>query len=159
MAMKKKLAAAVLVLALVFAAVLFGGFNDDEEYTPAADEIVLHIRMDTKEDVGLLVFDYQAAGGKFSGGISNADKSLIKRDSDNIVVWTKQELDASSDSIEVSMQLRVITEYTQPNFENVYPEDITRYIEPLSWEAQFGKEYYITVTGDKTNGYRAETDM
>lgn len=42
-----------------------------------------------------------------------------------------------------------------PNYENIYPEDITSYIDPISWEAQFGKSYYITVSGDKTSGYTA----
>ena len=53
------------------------------------------------------------------------------------------------------MQFRIITEYVTPNYENIYPEDITRYADPISWEAQFGKSYYITVSGDKTNGFTA----
>ena len=62
------------------------------EYVPADDEIALHIQLDTEEDVGLLVYDYCADGHKYSGGISNADGSLIKHDSDNIVVWNREEL-------------------------------------------------------------------
>ncbi len=56
---------------------------------------------------------------------------------------------------ELSMRFRIITEYANPNYENMYPEDITRYIDPISWDAHFGKSYVVTITGDKTNGYEA----
>ena len=126
-----------------------------DEYMPADDEIALHIQLDTKEDVGLLVYDYRADGHEYSAGTSNADRSLIKHDSDNIVVWNKGELSSSSDTVELSVQFRVITEYVTPNYENIYPDDITKYIEPVSWKAHFGESYFITITGDKTNGYKA----
>ena len=125
------------------------------EYVPADDEIALHLQLDTEEDVGLLVYDYRADSHEYSGGISNADRSLIKHDSDNIVVWNKEELNNLSDTFELSMQFRIITEYVTPNYENVYPDDITKYLEPISWEAHFGESYFITITGDKTNGYKA----
>ena len=126
-----------------------------DEYVPAADEIALHIQLDTEEDIGLLVYDYRADGHEYSGGISNADGSLIKHDSDNIVVWNKEELNTFSDTFELSMQFRIITEYVTPNYENIYPDDITKYMEPISWDANFGESYFITITGDKTNGYKA----
>lgn len=125
------------------------------EYVPADDEIALHIQLNTKEDIGLLGFDYRADDFEYSGGVSNADKSLMKRNSDIIQVWNKQELNSSADAVELSIQFRIITEYVEPNYENIYPEDITQYIEPISWEAQFGNAYFITITGDKTNGYYA----
>ena len=125
------------------------------EYVPAEDEIALQIQFDIEEDIGLLVYDYCADSHEYSGGISNADGSLIKHDSDNIVVWNKEELNNLSDTFELSMQFRIITEYVAPNYENIYPDDITRYMEPISWQAHFGESYFITITGDKTNGYKA----
>lgn len=125
------------------------------EYVPADDEIALHLQLDTEEDVGLLVYDYRADSHEYSGGISNADGSLIKRDSDNIVVLHKEELNNIPETFELSMQFRIITEYVAPNYENVYPDDITKYMEPISWEAHFGKSYFITITGDKAKGYQA----
>ena len=125
------------------------------EYAPADDEIALHIRLDAEEDIGLLVFDYRADSHEYSGGISNADGSLISRDSDNIVVWNQEELHNPSEPFELSMQFRIITEYVAPNYENVYPDDITKCMEPVSWEAHFGESYFITITGDQTNGYKA----
>ena len=144
-------AAAVIVLGLSL--VIYNQIIPDE-YVLADDEIALHLKLDTEEDVGLLVYDYRAGGHEYSGGISNADGSLIQHDSDNIVVWNREELNLSSDPFELTMQLRIITEYVAPNYENVYPDDITKYMEPISWEAHFGESYFIAITGDKTNGYK-----
>lgn len=154
--MKKKVIGIVtaIVIVLGLSLVAYNQITPDE-YVPAADEIALHIQLDTEEDVGLLVYDYRTNSHEYSGGISNADKSLIKHDSDNIVVWNKEELNNLSDTFELLMQFRIITEYVAPNYENVYPDDITKYMEPISWEAHFGESYFITITGDKANGYRA----
>ena len=145
---------------IAIAAVLILGFMlyrqmRFEEYVPADDEIALHIQLDTKEDIGLLVYDYRADDHEYSGGISNANRSLIKHDSDVVVVWSQEELSACSDAVELSIQFRIITEYVTPNYENVYPESITKYTNPFSLEAQFGESYFVTITGDETNGYTA----
>ena len=106
--------------------------------------------------MGLLVLDYRADDHEYSGGMSNADRSLIKHDSENIMTWKKEVLNSSSDNVELSIHFRIITEYMEPNFENIYPEDITKYIEdPISWKAHFGESYFVTITGDKANGYKA----
>ena len=154
--MKKKVIGIVTAIVIVLGLSL-AAYNQitPDEYVPAADEIALHIQLDTEEDVGLLVYDYRTNSHEYSGGISNADKSLIKHDSDVIVVWNKEELNSLSDTFELLMQFRIITEYVAPNYENVYPDDITKHIEPISWEAHFGETYFITITGGKTNGYKA----
>lgn len=152
---KKRIGIAITIVVVLSLCFLLYTQTFSGEYVPADDEIALHIQLDTKEDVGLLVFDYCADEHEYSGGISNADGSLIKRDSDLINVWKREELNSSSDSVELSMQFRIITEYVDPNYENIYPEDITKYIEPISWKAQFGESYFVTVTGDKINGYEA----
>lgn len=149
---KIRMIAIVVVLGLAF---IFYNRMISKEYVPADDEVALHIQLDTEEDVGLLVYDYRAGGHEYSGGISNADGSPIKHDSDNIVVWNKGELNNLSDTFDLAMQFRIITEYVPPNYENIYPDNITKYIEPISWEAHFGESYFITLAGDKTNGYQA----
>lgn len=125
------------------------------EYLPTDDEIALHIQLDIKEDIGLIVFDYQTENHEYSGGISNVDKSLIKRDSDIVQVWNKQDLNSSSDAVEMSMKFRIITDYVEPNYENIYPEELTRYADSISWKAYFGESYFVTITGDKHTGYKA----
>ena len=154
--MKKKIIGSIvaIVIVLVLGLIIYNQIIPDE-YVPAADEIVLHIQLDVEEDVGLLVYDYCADSREYSGGISNADRSLIKHDSDNIIMWNKEELNNLSDAFDLSVRFRIITEYVDPNYENVYPDDITKYMEPISWKANFGESYFITITGDKTNGYKA----
>lgn len=154
--MKKKVIGivAAIVVVLGLSLVVYNQIIPNE-YVPAADEIALHLQLDTEEDIGLLVYDYRADSHEYSGGISNADGSLIKHDSDNIVVLNKEELNNIADTFELSMQFRIITEYVAPNYEKIYPDDITRYMEPISWEAHLGESYFITITGDKANGYQA----
>lgn len=152
---KKIIGIAIAVLVIIGFGFIIYNQTFSGEYMPSDDEIALHIQLEMKEDVGLLVYDYRANSHQYSGGTSNADKSLIKNDDNIVVVLNKQQLNSSSDAVELSMQFRIITEYVTPNYENIYPEDITRYADPISWEAQFGKSYYITVSGDKTNGYTA----
>lgn len=149
--MKKKIIGIIIaiVIVLVLSLIVYNQIIPNE-YVPAGDEIALHIQLDTKEDIGLLVYDYRADSHEYSGGISNADGSLIAHDSDNIVVWNKEELNDLSDTFELSMQFRIITEYMAPNYENVYPDDITKYMEPISWEARFGESYFITITDEKS---------
>ena len=146
--------AAAIVIVLGLSLVIYNQTIPDE-YVPAADEIALHLKLDTEEDVGLLVYDYRAGSHAYSGGISNADGSLIQHGSDNTVVWNQEELNLSSAPFELSMQFRIITEYVAPNYENVYPDDITKYMEPISWKAHFGESYCITITGNQANGYQA----
>ena len=152
---KKIIGIAIAVLVIIGFGFIIYNQTFSGEYMPSDDEIALHIQLEMKEDVGLLVYDYSANSHQYSGGTSNADKSLIKNDDNIVVVLNKQQLNSSSDAVELSMQFRIITEYVTPNYENIYPEDITRYADPISWEAQFGKSYYITVSGDKTCGYTA----
>lgn len=156
---KKKIKIAIaIVIVLLFGIVLYVQIIPNE-YEPADDEIALHIQLDIKEDIGLIVFDYIVDEHEYSGGMSNADKSLIGHNSNMIQVWNKQELSSSSDSVDISIQFRIITEYIEPNYENMYPKNITKYVDgPISWNANFGKEYFITITGDKQSGYTVTTN-
>ena len=152
---KKKIRTVIGIAAALGLGFLLYNQTLPNAYVPADDEIALQIRFDIKEDIGLLVYDCCAGGHACSGGTSNADGSLIRHDSNIIVGLEKEALNNPADPAVLSMQFRIITEYVTPNYENVYPEDITKYVEPISWEAHFGESYLITITGDKTNGYQA----
>ena len=127
---KKRSGIAIAIIAILgLGFILYNQAIYSGEYVPTDDEIALRIQFDTKEDVGLLVYDYSANDSKFSGGISNADKSLIKHDDLLIDVWNKEQLQYSADTVELSIQFRIITEYVDPNYENIYPENLTKYLE------------------------------
>ena len=117
-------AAAVITICAVFGAVALYKFIFPGDYVVGEDEIALYITLDTKEDIGLIVFDYSANGREFSSGVSNADRSMIKRDDVIINVWSKRELECDGDTADLTFKFRIITEYTEPNYENVYPANI-----------------------------------
>ena len=119
---KKRIGIAIgIVLVLGLGFILYNQMISGE-YVPADDEIALHIQLDTEEDIGLLVFDYRADDHKYSGGMSNADRSLIRRDSDNIKVWKQEELNSSSDTVELSIQFRIIImkTYIRRTLQNIW---------------------------------------
>ncbi len=144
----------IVVFFALISAFLFFREAGHKEFVVGDDEIALYIQLNTKEDIGLLVFDYSANGSEQSGGISNADKSLLKHDELLIHVWNKEELNCSADTAELSIQFRIITEYVDPNYENIYPENITKFLEKISFEAHFGESYSFTIIGDNINGYK-----
>ena len=114
---KKKIGIALAIVVVLGLGVLFYNQTLPDEYVPADDEIALHIQFDTKEDFGLLVYDYRADGHAYSGGTSNADGTLMKHRSNVMVGLMKEELNTSADPVELSMQFRIITEYVTPNYE------------------------------------------
>ena len=144
------------VVALFFAFSLFG-CNRSDNVTPevANDEIALQIMLDTKEDIGLLIVDYDADGSRGSGGTSFADKSPLKQGEWIAYTLKKRDFDNPSDVKNMSVRFTVITEYVEPNYENIYPTEYAKPAGAISLEADFGKCYFITISGDKTNGYKA----
>ena len=154
--MKKKLWIALAVAVALGLGFIIYRLMVPKEYIPSSDEIALHIRLDTKEDIGLLVYDCRADDTETSGGVSNADRSMLRHDSDDLfAMWNKQELDTEADAVDLTLRFRIITEYADPNYENIYPDDISCYLDPVSWKAHFGESYSVTITGDRINGYQA----
>lgn len=54
---------------------------------------------------------------------------------------SKQDFDNPSDAENMSIQFSVITEYVDPNYENVYPAEYTKPLDPISLKANFGETY------------------
>ena len=133
---------------------LFLSGDNIREYKVGTDEIALNIQLNTEEDFGLLVLDYSVDSREQSGGISNADKTELKHDEKLIWIWTREDLECSADVINLTIRFRIITEYVDPNYENVYPDSLTRTLAPISFEARFGEAYSFVITGDRNNGYQ-----
>ena len=157
---KKRITTGICILFAIIVCFALYNMLFPADFKVSDDEIALRVKLDLSEDVGLIVYDYEIDGNIGGGGMSNADRSLIKRDEELILTWNREELkehdlirEIDSDHFPIRMRFRIITEYVDPNFDNAYEEDITRYLEPIEWEAYFGKEYKFRITGDKTNGY------
>ena len=157
--MRKKTVILCLVLLIMALSVCMSGCSgDDAPPLAAEDEIKLIIQLDVKEDIGLLFLDNSLDGTETIGGISNADKSMLRHD--DLLDWTlsKQDYGNPADSVNLSIRFRIITEYCEPNYESIYPEEYTVLLDPISFDADFGETYHITITGDKENGYQAVLD-
>jgi len=121
-----------------------------------ADEIRVKIRLDLGEDIGLLIYRYDVNGVEGSGGASNADKTLLRRDSDDLE-WSfeRELLEAPAARADVRLRFSVVEEYADPNFDNIYPEELVIPMNELRFSADFGETYFVTITGDRENGYTA----
>ena len=150
---RKRILAALGVLCALVLSFLVYRWMFPPAYQVGEDEVALYIRLDLEEDIGLIVFDYTVDGREHGGGISNADRSLIRRNEEDIYVWGAEDLGSPPGIFDLTMRFRIITEYVDPNFENVYPEEITRWLDPVSWKAEMGKAYDVFITGGRDGGY------
>ncbi len=151
----KKLAITTGIISLLILLFLAYDILFDKQFEVSDEEIALDIQLNLKEDIGLLVIDYECNQSYGSGGSSNADKSLLRQDERIIYTLDKRSFDYQDDLSDTTIQFTIITEYFNPNFENIYPEEHTITIPPITFDAQFGESYSITISGDKTNGYIA----
>lgn len=157
--MKKKIGIAAIVAAAVLA-ILTSVYHGTRELAQTnADEISLQIQLDLKEDIGLLLIDGDIDGNVSSGGSSNADKTMLKKD--DCIYWPieRQNYENVPDTVELSLRFTVVTEYCEPNYENTYPSEYQIPMEAITFPAEFGKSYSIRITGDKTNGYQAALEQ
>lgn len=148
-------AAVVITACAVFGAIVLFKLIFPGEYVVGEDETALYITLELDEDIGLIVYDYTADGRVYSGGVSNANRSMIKRNDVIINVWDKKQLECDGETVDLTFKFRIITEYIDPNYENVYPVELTRYIDPVSLRAEFGNAYKIVISGGKESGYKA----
>ena len=153
--MKKKIGIAVLVSAAALAILILVYHGTQEPAQTNADEISLQIQLDLKEDIGLLLIDSNMDGAVSSGGSSNADKTMLKKD--DCIYWPieRQNDENIPDNVTLSLRFTVVTEYCEPNYENTYPADYQIPMDVITFPASFGESYSIRITGDKTNGYQA----
>lgn len=155
--MKKKV---LVITGVAFALmVIFVCINLIINNTPpkAADnEIMVNIQLDIDEDIGLFLIDYDVNESAGEGGISNADKTMIKKDSTDLY-WTfnSEFLDNPVETAKVKLLFTIVTKYFTPNYENIYPEEYMIPLDPISFKANFGQIYLVTITGNKHNGYHA----
>lgn len=155
-AVKARPGAAVIIIAALLQVLLLTGCG---EYAKASEsEIRVVIQLDLGEDIGLLIYDWDVNGQSGTGGMSNADGSMIRHD--DILDWTvdRQQLEDPAEEVDVTLKFTVVTEYFDPNYDNIYPEEYMIPLDALSFSSGFGETYYATITGDRASGYRIVLD-
>ena len=155
--MKNKAGAVMIVcISALLAFALNGcGVFSDPPPVPDDDEIIVRITLDLKQDIGLLLTDHTVDGHKGGGGMSNADRTMIKRD--DVLYWSfkKSEYGITEDKADLTLKFTVVTEYFEPNYENIYPEECLVPMNEIHFTAEFGKIYDAVITGSSENGYSA----
>ena len=143
----------IIIIILLILSFLLIKYLKNNEYSTPLEEITLEIKLDLKEDIGLIIIDYEVDDISGSGGISNANKTLISHNDTLTYTLNKQEFNNLSNIENLIINFKIITKYIDPNYENIYPEEYTSIIAPIQIKAHYGETYHITITGDKTNGY------
>lgn len=146
----------IIIIILLILSFLLIKYLKNNEYSTPLEEITLEIKLDLKEDIGLIIIDYEVDDISGSGGISNANKTLISYNDTLTYTLNKQEFNNLSNIENLIINFKIITKYIDPNYENIYPEEYTSIIAPIQIKAHYGETYRITITGDKTNGYIAK---
>ena len=121
----------------------------------AEDEMLLKIQLDVKEDFGLLIIDYDYNGDGGSGGISNANKSLIKHDETLYFNITKKAFDEPTNIEKLDIHFAIVTKYFEPNYENNYPIENIITMDTISLDGNFGELYSLQISGGFEDGYVA----
>ena len=150
-----------ILLAVIAAAALLFFFLErlPDSYMPAEDEIALRIQLDLKEDIGLLLVGYKnAAGTGGQGGLSNADRTMLSHDDTLFFTIPRHSFGDASDTEHLTLRFTVISEYQDPNFEDIYPEELKVPLDPVTLEASYGKSYPVTIRGGRDSGYQAVID-
>lgn len=146
----------IIIIILLILSFLLIKYLKNNKYNTPLEEITLKIKLDLKEDIGLIIIDYEVDDISGSGGISNANKTLISHNDTLTYTLNKQEFNNLSNIENLIINFKIITKYIDPNYENIYPEEYTSTMSPIQIKAHYGETYHITITGDKTNGYIAK---
>ena len=153
--MKKKAKGLMIVATVLLIAFIYlRFFHLDPKVSVADDEIRMEIQLDVEEDIGLFIIDLEVAGETFSGGISNADKSLLKQDDLLVNHYSKEEFNKLENLDDLKVRFSIITKYVDPNYENIYPEDDTKRMDWMTIDARYGETYRFKVTGSADQGYQ-----
>ncbi len=149
----KVLIPVILTLVLLFAVIIIRALNSAPPLAEE-DEIKVNIKFDLDEDIGLLLIDYDVNGSDGTGGLSNADKSMIKKDSQDLY-WSfyKRQLNTPADTVNAALNFTAVTQYCDPNYDNIYPQEYMVPMGDITFSANFGETYCITITGSKLTGY------
>ena len=154
--MRKTQRAAVFAFAAILSALVLAGCGPSGTAPQTGgEEIRVEIKLDLKEDIGLLLTDWNVNGQDGMSGASNANKSMIKRNSTEYWTFEKQHLDNPADTVDLTLRFIVVTEYFEPNYDFAFPEEYMMPTEAISFTARFGGTYAVTITGDKASGYQA----
>lgn len=144
----------LIILLSITLCLIINKNNKVEKTEPSDEEIFFHINLDVPKDFGLLLIEYETKDASGSGGVSNANKSLIKHNDNLTYSLSKQDFNNASDITDLTLTFKIVTEYVEPNYEDNYPASSIITLNPVQINAHYGNTYHITITNDE-NSYQA----
>ena len=150
----KKIIFLIILLSIILC-IIINKNNKVEETKTSDEEIIFQIDLDVPKDFGLLLIEYETKDASGSGGVSNANKSLIKHNDKLTYSLSKQDFNNASDITDLTLTFKIVTKYVEPNYDDNYPASSIIELKPLQIKAQYGNTYHITITTDDKNSYQA----
>ena len=150
---RKKIIFLIILLSIILCLIINKN-NKVEKNETSADEIILQINLDVPKDFGLLLIEYETKDASGSGGVSNANKSLIKHNDNLTYSLSKQDFNNASDITDLTLTFKIVTEYVEPNYEDNYQASSIITLNPVQINAHYGNAYHITITSDE-NSYQS----
>lgn len=144
----------LIILLSIILCLIINKNNKVDETKTSDDEIILQINLDVPKDFGLLLIEYETKDASGSGGVSNANKSLIKHNDNLTYSLSKQDFNNASDITDLTLTFKIVTEYVEPNYEDNYLASLSFTLNPVQINAHYGNTYHITITSDE-NSYQA----
>lgn len=144
----------LIILLSIILCLIINKNNKVDETKTSDDEISLQINLDVPKDFGLLLIEYETKDASGSGGVSNANKSLIKHNDNLTYSLSKQDFNNASDITDLTLTFKIVTEYVEPNYEDNYLASLSFTLNPVQINAHYGNTYHITITSDE-NSYQA----
>ena len=144
----------LIILLSIISCLIINKNNKVDETKTSDDEIILQINLDVPKDFGLLLIEYETKDASGSGGVSNANKSLIKHNDNLTYSLSKQDFNNASDITDLTLTFKIVTEYVEPNYEDNYLASLSFTLTPVQINAHYGNTYHITITSDE-NSYQA----
>lgn len=144
----------LIILLSIISCLIINKNNKVDETKTSDDEIILQINLDVSKDFGLLLIEYETKDASGSGGVSNANKSLIKHNDNLTYSLSKQDFNNASDITDLTLTFKIVTEYVEPNYEDNYLASLSFTLNPVQINAHYGNTYHITITSDE-NSYQA----
>jgi hypothetical protein len=146
---RKALVGFIILILLLVSFIVCYIYNSDDEPTVAEDEVLLIFDLDTQDELYQVSMDY-LIDGEIVGdsGTRNADGTPFY---ENERIYDSFKLDAEYDISKLCLQLYVadfINDFGDHKGEYKVENEIELF-------AEYGNIYYITISGDKENGYTA----
>lgn len=144
----------IISLIIVVITLMTIGCNYSTYTEKSKNEIRFNVQLDLDKNIGLLLSEWYVNGQKGMSGTANSDGSMLNAHMNDFWEIDRNAFEDVDDIVDLDLTFIIVSEYFEPNYEFDYPEEYMFYTNTISMKAEFGTTYYITITGNKVDGYK-----